>query len=254
MREKVKPRVKAKDVLARVDKSHKWKGNILRLYAEEFALNLIKEDDIIKNDMTYKFGKELLRQIKQREIIKMQINAKPRLGKSTQAIMIGMWVHEMIKEFYPKQWSGKEFGMKNIARDDQEYVKKMRDPKLMFDVIVVDESNALEQGGENATVEQQQKEVFSDVQAGRYVHTIYVCPEGDMDKNSDIKLEIRNKQNGIIHNYLYYKMKGVWYFIGFVDIKVDKLIENWVKKVEKRFYSFLKFGREEDQKFFMCST
>lgn len=239
-------------ILANINKGHKWVGNILQKIAEESVRYGIPIEETIKCDLSEKLLKELERQIKNKETISLQINSKPRLGKSTLGILLGMYIHNVLKKYKMKSEED-YFGMKNMARDQNEKIKKMRNPELMYDIIVTDESNALEDTGENVTVEKAQREVFSDVQAGRYIHGIWICPEGTMDKNCDIKLEIRNKDKGLIHTRVYYFIKSSYYYgwvlIGIADFDVSNLIKNWNKKVEERFFRYLKEKRDEDRKF-----
>ena len=232
------------------NKEGKWSGNILQMYAENLARHPTNEEETAQVNMTPLYFKEIEREIANGEIVKQQINAKPRQAKSTEGIALAIWILNLVRKYYPKECGDKQFSMSNIARDDQELAKMMRNPDLMFSIIMIDENNALEETGENATTEMAQKEVFSDVQAGRYVHNIYVCPEKVMDKNVDIKLIIRNREKGLIHNYLYYKLPLVgWVFLGYVDVDVSKLIENWETRVKRRFYQYLKDKDENGRKF-----
>ena len=241
--------VKPSDIKAKVPDEHMWTGHILQKYAEEMMLHPTNEEEIARIDMTGKFLKEVEREVMNSEILKIQINSKPRLGKSTTGIMLGMYIDSLLKKHFPNHCNGLPIGMRNVARDDQEWTRKMRNPDLMFDVIVTDEGNALEQTGENATTEQAQKEVFSDVQAGRYIHGIFICPDGDLDKNCDIKLRIRNREKGMIHAYLYYKLLGDWVFLGYVDLKVKVLISRWENTVKERFFRFLKDKTMKDKEY-----
>lgn len=240
-----------KDIVAKIEEGHKWEGNILQKMAEEIARYSIPIEEIVKIDLSVKLLKELEREVKNKEIISLQINSKPRLGKSTLGILLGKFIYDTLKKYEMKK---KEdvFGMDNIARDQNEKVKKMRNPDLMYDVIVTDESNALEDTGENATVEKAQRDVFSDVQAGRYVHGIWVCPDGIMDKNTDIKLEVRNKDKGLIHTRVSYHLRTSfyegWVLIGVADFDVTELIRQWLL-VEGRFMRYLKEKREDDRKY-----
>lgn len=141
------------------------------------------------------------------------------------------------------------FTIENIARDEQEKSKKMRNPELMHDVIVVDEKNSLEsKTGENVVVENEQRRVFSDVQAGRYIHSVYICPDGDMDENADIKLVVRNREKGLIHAKLFYKLDGNWLILGKVVVDVSKTIKNWLS-VEPIFMRFKKTYSKKDEEF-----
>lgn len=245
-----KKQISVNDIIANIDSNHKWTGNILQKIAEESVRYGIPIEETIKIDLSVTLLKELEREVKNGEIISLQINSKPRLGKSSLGIHLGMFIHSLLIKYKMKP-ENSEFGIKNMARDQNEKIKKMRNPDLMYDVIVTDESNALEDTGENATVEKAQKDVFSDVQAGRYIHGIWICPEGTMDKNCDIKLEIRNKDKGLCHTRVYYFMKSSYYYgwvlIGIADFDMSKLISNWLK-IEKRFFSYLKDKNDADRK------
>ena len=252
MNDMKKQKVSAKDIVAKLSDNHQWSGNILQKLAEEIVRYAIPIEEVMQIDLSSKILKELDREIKNKEIISLQINSKPRLGKSTLAILFGMFIDSLLKKYKMKKDSI-EFGVSNLARDQNERAKRMRNPDLMYDIIVTDESNALEDTGENATVEKAQREVFSDIQAGRYIHGIFVCPEGTMDKNSDIKLEVRNKDSGLIHTRVYYYSKSQFYYgwvlIGIADFDVSKLIDNWIHKVESVFFRYLKTKKKEDRKF-----
>ena len=237
-----------KDITGNKMRKEKWTGDILRYYAEQMMLYPTNDEEILNIDMTNKFGKEIDRRVKNRELAKIQVNAPTRSGKSTVGIILGLWILNLINKYFRELAYSKKFSMNNMCRDDQEYTRKMRNPDLMYDVLVIDEQNALEKTGENATTESAQKQVFQEVQAGRYVHPIYVCPEGDMDNDTNIKLEVRNREEGMCHCYLSYKIKGSWILLGYVDFDVSNLIKNW-KKVEPRFFKFLKSKEDKDRKF-----
>jgi len=247
---KKKP-ISLKDIIAEVDRNHRWTGNILQMLAEKMFKYSLSNEEVLKNDLTVKLLKELEREVRNGEIISGQINAKPRMAKSTIAILLGKFIFELLKKYGYKE-TDSEFSMDNMARDQGERAKKMREPERMHDIIVTDESNALEDTGENATVEKAQREVFSDVQAGRYIHGIFVCPEGTMDKNTDWKLEVRNRSEGIVHCRVYYYMRSSmyygWILIGVANFDVSALIKNWLK-VEPKFFEYLKHGKEKDKKY-----
>ena len=73
--EEIRRTVTYKELRADIDKDFKWTGNILRMYAERLFLYPTKEEEIIRTDMTDKFLKELEREIKHKEIWKIQIKA-----------------------------------------------------------------------------------------------------------------------------------------------------------------------------------
>ena len=87
-----------RDIVANVDSSHRWTGNILQKIAEEVGRYGIPTEEIIKTDLSVKLLKELEREIKNKEIISLQINAKPRMAKSTLAIWLGLFIDSLLKK------------------------------------------------------------------------------------------------------------------------------------------------------------
>ena len=71
------------DVIAKINDSHRWKGNILQKLAEEIIRSTLPVEEVVKNDVTERLLKELEREVRNQEIISLQINAKPRMAKST---------------------------------------------------------------------------------------------------------------------------------------------------------------------------
>ena len=230
-----------------------FKINSLRKRAERFQSLVMKNEDIFKEDITELLEKEVRYQIRNGEIVIIEVKGKPRTGKSTAGIIITKdWIDDELKKSGRKSKDLK-FGMRNIARDEQEYSTKMRNEKLMNDVILTDEQNELEKGGENATTEQQVRSVFSDVQAGRYVHRVSVSPSEVIDGNSDIWIETVGVDSKLMltHCRVYYRINTAqtefWQPIGYINIHVGDLINSWEKKVKK---IFLKTKRsEKDKKF-----
>ena len=120
--------------------------NSLRKIAEKYSKEIGKEEEIAKEDRASLLEAEIRYQVRNGEIVIVEIHAKPRLGKSTVGTNIAMtWIDDELKRCSKKN-KELEFGMRNIARDDQEYSKMMRNPDLMNDIIVIDENNELEQG------------------------------------------------------------------------------------------------------------
>jgi hypothetical protein len=216
----------------KMKKTKKFKTNTLYHYANEYRKNLTDESDIELIDMTAVLEAEEEEMIKNGEIILENINAKMRLGKSTMAMARAVRIFGLLQK-YKKQPKSAKFNMANIARDDQEFSKMMRKPDLCNTVIVTDESNELEGTGENVTVEQALKKVFSDVQAGRYVHRISCSPKETIDPNTDIMLSVVaiDKATAMTRSKLYYRFYegGQEYtqLLGFVDTYVGDIIKNW---------------------------
>ena len=224
--------------------------NSLYHYANEYRKRMTDESEIEDTDMTDILKAELETMIKKNEIIIININAKMRLGKSTLGMAIAYDIFQSLKR--NKKKSKKEkFSMQNIARDEMEYSQMMRDPERIQDVILTDEKNALESTGENVTTEKALRDVYSDVQAARYVHSISCSPKETTDTNADIMLFIIaiDKRNMITRSKLYYRYYegGQEYIqlLGYVDWYVGHIIKNWMK-VEDVFLKKNKTQKEND--------
>ena len=128
-----------------------YKTNKFYFYAQKYAENLTRDSEIRNLDMTSEFWKEIEAEIKNDELVNININAKVRMSKSTSGIAIGAQIFNLLKK-HKKRKDG-EYGINNIARDEQEYSKLMRDPNTAFTVIVTDEINEMENTGENVTLQ-----------------------------------------------------------------------------------------------------
>ena len=215
------------------NKNKKWEVNRLFKIAEQTVEEAIPTEEVKKRDLSEDFWMELDSQVKLGEIIIIQFWAKPRMAKSTNGITVGQKIWEML--LLHRIRTDGEFNIKNIARDQQEYSKIMMNPDTKNTVIVTDESNELSKTGENSSIDNALNRVFSDVQAGRYVHRVNCCPQEMIDQNADIILECISTDAESMTNlcYLYYRMfKGGFatnILIGYVEIYVGDLIKNWVK-------------------------
>lgn len=226
--------------------------NRLMKKAIELSESPTSEEETAQEDMTEELDIELEEEIKRGEIVIIQINAKPRMGKSTVGQKYALKLFNWMKK-YKQIESTRQFGMANIARDDQEFTKRMRDYKMVYNVLVTDEDNALEKTGENASVEEAQKNVFSNIQAGRYIHRVCCSPTGTIDPNADIRLEIITRDKGVTYARLYYRLiradTPMWILLGHVKVDVSDIIKVWETKVKKRFFQWLRYRKEEDERF-----
>ena len=208
-------------------------------YAREYAENLTKDHEIRNINMTEEFWDEIEKEITNDELVNININAKVRMSKSTTGIYIGSEVFKLLLKH--KKREGGKYGIYNIARDEQEYSKMMRDPNTAYTVIVTDEINQLEGTGENVTVERALNNVFSNIHAARYVHRVSCSPKDTADPNADIFLEVISvdRVKKITHAHLYYNMfkAGEEYLqlLGYVNFDVSGLIGVWDEKVKKHF-------------------
>ena len=125
-------------------KNKPFKTNKFYVDAEYYRTHLTEEDEIIKINYTEDFYDEIENMVRDGEIIIGNINAKMRLGKSTLAIALGVHTFNLLKKYNFRK-KNEKFTMRNIARDQQEKSKMMRDPNLQYTCIVTDESNELEE-------------------------------------------------------------------------------------------------------------
>jgi len=114
-------------------------------YALKYLDNSTTDEEIRTIDMTEEFWNELKEIYEAGEIINININGLPTKGKSTIGGEIATYIVEKLIH--------KSISIHNIARDQQEFSKMMRDPKLNNTCILIDEWNELESTGENATIE-----------------------------------------------------------------------------------------------------
>ena len=76
-----------------------FKINTLRQRAEDYAENVTKVEEIWREDITKLLEAEIRYQIRNGEIVIIEIHAKPRLGKSTVGITVGKeWMDDELKK------------------------------------------------------------------------------------------------------------------------------------------------------------
>lgn len=236
-----------------------FRTNSFYYYANELRKHITDEDETEKMDFTDIFWAELEAMVRHNEIVIININSKPRLGKSTEAIAIARKIFDLLKRIKGKKG---EFNLHNIARDHQEYSRMMRDPKTEHTVLVVDEFNELENTGENITAENALRKQFSDVQAARYVHRVCCSPTDIIDPNADIMLQLvsHDERTMISHNKLFYRYhEGAiedTRLLGYVNIYVGDIIKTWLTvrdsfyRVEKTKADKIKIRRAAEMDFY----
>lgn len=228
-----------------------FKTNNLYLIAKDIQDKETDREEIEKTDLTEIFWHEIESMVKNKEIILINITGKPRTGKSTTAISIGIDIHKLMRKH--QRTNEKKFSLKNIARDNQEASVKTRDEKFEKTVLVIDEENALEKGGENVTVEEREKEYKSNVMAGRYIHQIQCVPKGVIDQNADILLSVisldrTNYQTYCLLSYRFYE-NDQEHTITIGNIKIDTyhVIKNWINNVEETYYKPEKTKKDKEK-------
>ena len=123
----------------------KFKVNKLQFLADQLSEEIVEPEELKQTDRTKEFFDELEIMIKNGELIKININAKVRLGKSTVAMAIGKEIFELLKKYNHRKKTEQFCLRENVVRDQQEYSKRLRDANVNFTVLVVDENNELEE-------------------------------------------------------------------------------------------------------------
>jgi len=229
----------------------KYRTNIFYYYARDYLDNIMTDEEIMQIDMTEEFLRELEQEIINDELIIININAKVRMGKSSLGIFLAYYIHTLLKEHKGKLIKG-NFGIKNIARDQQEYSRIMRNHNTRFTVIMTDEVNNLEKTGINSSTEEAMNQDFSNVQAGRYVHRVSCSPKDSADPNADIFLEVVsiNRKTFTTHCHLYYKVfRGgdeIMQLIGHVNICIKDLIYKWERNIKEIFFKKRRSNNEKE--------
>lgn len=233
------------------NEKNKFTTNRFYYHAKRYMDRIISDEEIMKFDMTDEFYLEIEQEVKNDELIIMNLNAKVRMGKSSLGIYLAMYIYYLLKK-YKKEYVRGEFGINNIARDQQEYSKIMRNHNTRFTVIMTDEINKLEQTGVNSSTESAMNDDFSNVQAGRYVHRVSCSPKDSVDPNADIFLEVVsiNRKTFTTHCHLYYKMfrggNEVMQLIGHVNICIKDLIYRWEKEIKSIFFKEKRTKKENE--------
>lgn len=213
------------------------KVNLFYWLAEKFRKLATTEDEIERNDLTNEIIEALVKEAKKGGLINININGLPTTGKSITAIAIA---YALIRQIF-----GREMTVKDIDRDQQEYIKTVMNPDIEKTVRVIDEWNELETAGENSSVIDKQMNTLSDVQAQRFIHKIACSPKDVTDKNSWLFLEVfgTDKQKMINSVKVYYRMFIGGYehrqLIGVAHISVEKILKmEWYQEYRRR--KFLK--------------
>jgi hypothetical protein len=172
--------------------------------------------------------------IKNGELVNLQINAQVRKGKSTLGCELGDGIIEKLVKYNHKP-KGYTMNINNIVRSQQEYSDVMKRGNLANDFILIDEFDAMDDTGENSSVEQRLREKMSDIFAGLYVHKVSCSPTDVVDKNADLFIEViatnKERRETLTHIYFNLMQNGVRTKIpiGRCVFSVAKVISRWVE-------------------------
>jgi len=213
------------------------KISYLEKLAYEFQDKQLTRDEILSNklggDLTKEFLNEIDRNLRVKEIIRMNVNGRTRTGKSLFASTITNYINSRL---------GNEMSLKYIALDQIAFGRKIKDKTIKNCCIQIDEYNAYGDTGVNATTESAWLSNFNEVQAKRNIHQLRCSPARD-DAHSNMILQTIEKDevNKKTKALLFYRINDParWFnppqLLGYVNIYVgDTLKQPWHKLYEKR--------------------
>ena len=126
--------------------------------------------------------------------------------------------------------------IKNIAREQGEYLEMMQNNEVHDTILLVDEWDDMNETGENSTTESALRNLISKVHAQRNIHIVSCSPEDQVDPLSDIILEVvaKDTESKTTRCYLYYSIKHnggkMQVLLGYVDINVSNVIDKQWRK------------------------
>lgn len=213
--------------------------NYFSKLSKKLQSQITDDNETEKNNQTEQFYKELEYMILNDEQINININGKPRMGKSAAGAKLGKHILDTMKKHGK---TTQTFGLQHIAMDQNEKINKLRQPNTMNTVIVTDEDNKLERTGQDTTTLQAEQEDFSNLHADRMVHQIDISPRELPNPNCDLLLDVNatNKHNKTTYCRLYYRTTHAGEthttLVGHTLIYVGDILHTWLTKSKKIFY------------------
>ena len=204
----------------------------LHKLALEYSNQAIDENKIMNDDITELFYKSLYMMVRDRYIIKINMNGDVRKGKSTCAIEIARRIHEIMESMNK---ASDKFSGKNIVRTENEFSKIVRNKTLNNTIIVIDEINRMDHTGENSSTEDSFLMSYYEIMASYYVHRITCSPKSESDPNCEIYIETVaiDKQKAETMCFCFYNLfKGgetTKILLGYIRIDVIPKIKQLIK-------------------------
>lgn len=209
----------------------------LRYLFMEMKDKLVPESEAIKNDLTQTFWETVVYKLRIGQLLNIASRGEVRTGKSTVIIKIAWQINKMIEKLGKNKDISNNMN-KYIFSDQTEFLRFI-DQDIMHVCIAIDEFNRMAATGLNATTEESLFAFYSDVFAGKYIHRVTASPDVITDKNANIILDVQGNDNDkkvtrlkLTYRDISSKQQMV---LGFVDIYVGDVIENWEKYVRPIF-------------------
>lgn len=204
------------------NKKQIFKTNKMLVLAIELSYQMVDDKEIENVDRTELFYDEIIKIVENKELLNININGPVASGKSTVGFAIG--------DAVTINCYNRMLDVRDIDRDQEEFVETIKNPDIKDTVRVIDEWNDMEATGENVTVEQALMKYLSDVQAQRNIHKISCSPSEAPDSNASIYLEViqADKKSKLTHCRLVYKFQKagvpILQILGYVNIDVGRVL------------------------------
>lgn len=149
---------------------------------------LIKDTEMLQNDLTEEFYHYISDKISHKEVINVAFIGEVSGSKSTSAISMMHFTNGIIEKFFKKDINR----FKHIFSDQTEFLRFINTEEENV-AIVIDEFNRMSVTGLNATTETALFDYYSEVFAQKYVHRFSCSPSFVLDKNAHVILEYIGK-------------------------------------------------------------
>lgn len=204
------------------------------LYYENKDL-LIKDTDMLQNDITEEFDHYIEDKIVNKEVVNIAIIGEVAGSKSTSGIAIMSKANDIIERVHKK----KVDRFKHILTDQTEFIRFINTEEEDV-AIVIDEFNRMAETGLNASTEAVLYDYYSEVFAQKHVHRVACSPSFVIDKNSNVILEYigKDEEKKVSKFKLMYRNIAEGYnprCLGCIYVDVsDVLDKEYYKRYRKR--------------------
>jgi hypothetical protein len=206
------------------------------LYYENKDL-LIKDTEMLQNDITEEFYHYIEDKIEHREVINVAFIGEVAGSKSTSAIACMDVANGIIEKVKKKKIDR----FKHIFSDQTEFLRFINTEEEDV-AIVIDEFNRMSETGLNASTETVLFDYYSEVFAQKHVHRFSCSPSFVLDKNANVVMEYIGKdENKKVSKFkLMYRNIAEGFHprcLGCVYVDVSKILEQeyYKRYREKKF-------------------
>lgn len=213
----------------------------LKLLYMDVRDKLVREGELLANNITNIFWDNLYKKVKYKELINIAVIGEVATGKST----VGMEIMRRVNGYVTEGDKKREIDHYSMIFSDQTEFIRFIHKDVRNVCVLIDEFNRMAETGLNATTETHLFDFYSDVFAQKNVHRVNCAPSTIADNNTTIILEVigTNRDEKNTKCKLKYRevTEGQPVMLGIVDIDVSKVLE----EDYYRRYRLKKFKRME---------